>query len=332
MNRILIITLAASAFAPVPALAQSRTVQPPVKWEDVPHAQMRVPGHHVGKPHAAPHATPGPQMRKMEVHRAPTAHAAPPPVVKHHGPVRAHGAFDRTIVRHHRGGHSAWRGHRGLKNYSHYRRIDRGFGLPQAWWGPRYQIHNWSMYGLPAPIHGGRWVRYYDDALMVDGYGRVHDGRWGMAWDDWQDQWAYDDRGVPAYVGEGDFYPGDEDYAWVEGERGRYAEGYDHGGSYAHGHGYGHAAPCAQGCPVPPPPYPYGHGYGWGHGYGYGAGWGYGAAMVVTETTVTTSPTIVTETWIEEEVVHERRAKKARKYKAKPRYRAPKPRPYGERG
>ena len=149
----------------------------------------------------------------------------------------------------------------------------------------------------------------------------MHDGRYGMAWDEWQDQWAYDDRGVPVYSGDGDFYPGEEDYAWADGEGGAYAEGYEQGyrsdGNYAYG-------TCPQACAYPPAPpaYP--------HGYGYGYGWGYGAGMVVTETTVTTAPTVVTETW-EEEVVYEQRARKARKYRAKPRYHRPRPQP-GERG
>jgi len=212
----------------------------------------------------------------------------------------------RVIMRHH-----------GARNFAGYRRLDPGFFLPRPWWGPQFQIHNWSMYGLPQPMYGGRWIRYYDDALMVDGYGRVTDGRWGMNWDEWQDQWDYDDRGVPVYVGNGDFYPGEEDYAWAEG---------DHGG-YGHDQSYAHGGPCPQTCSYgysyPYPAYPY------GYGYGYGYGWAYGAGAVVTETTVTTAPTVVTETYYEE-VVRERRAK-PRKQRVRPRYHRPTP-PPGERG
>jgi hypothetical protein len=218
-------------------------------------------------------------------------------------------------------GHRMKKRHQGVRNFSGYRRLDRGLVLPQPWWGPQYQIGNWSMYGLSQPVPGGRWVRYYDDALMVDGHGRVMDGRWGMSWDQWQDQWDYDERGVPVYVGNGDFYPGEEDYAWVDEGRGGY--GYDQR------HAYGYGAPCTQTCTTTYV-HPYYHPYGYGHGYGAGWGWGYGAGAVVTETTVTTGPTVVTETYYEEEVVRERRAK-PRKYRAKPRYHRPVPRP-GERG
>lgn len=315
MKQFALMMLAASALAPASAVAQQRTAAPPVKWEDTPNAQMHMPGGHAPVAHA-PRARPP--------HHAPS-HAAPrhvvgtpPVVIQHHGPAQVHVRNGhRTVVRHHRGNRI---GHRGFKNYSNYRRIDRGFFLPQPWWGPGYHIQNYAMYGLPQPIGGGRWVRYYDDALMIDAGGRVHDGRYGMAWDEWQDQWAYDDRGVPVYSGNGDFYPGEEDYAWVEGEGGGYAHGYEQG--YRHdGGGYAYGA-CPQACAYPP----VGHAYP----YGYGHGWGYGGGMVVTETTVTTSPTVVTEIW-EEEVVYEQRARKPRKYRAKPRYHRPRPQP-GERG
>ncbi len=325
MKKLVVLMLAASALAPASAIAQ-RTAAPPLKWEDTPHAKMRAP---MAPPVAA---APGPMRHTRPFADVAPAPGAAPVIMPHHGPgaAPAH-KRDRVIVRHH-GGPGAKMRHRGMKNYSGYHRIDRGFALPHAWWGPRYQIHNWSMYGLPQPFHGGRWVRYYDDALLVDGYGRVMDGRWGMSWDQWGDQWGYDDRGVPAYVGNGDFYPGDEDYAWVEEDR----RGYGYDQRYADGG-------CAQACAAPPPPppgYPYGHGYGsaYGHGYGsaygrgYGWGWGYGGAVVVTETTVTTAPTVVTETYYEEEVVSQRRATKPRKYRAKPRYHRPAPPPPGERG
>ena len=328
MKKLALIMLAASALAPASAAAQQRTAAPPVKWEDTPNAQMRMPGGHVPMAHApVTHAPVAHAPIARPPHHGPS-HAAPrhvggmpPVVVQHRGPVRVHVRNgDRVRVRHHSGSRMGMRGHHGFKNYSNYRRIDRGFFLPQPWWGQGYHIQNYSMYGLPHPIGGGRWVRYYDDALMVDAGGRVLDGRYGMAWDEWQDQWTYDDRGVPVYAGDGDFYPGDEDYAWVEGRDGGYAEG------EVYGHGEGHAyGGCPQSCAYPPAPaYPYGYGYGYGHG------WGYGGGMVVTETTITTAPTIVNEVW-EEEVVYEQRVRKPRKYRAKPRYHRPRPQP-GERG
>ena len=255
---------------------------------------------------AHPGAAPQPQMHVRVP--APGAHA--PTARPHHGPVRfgmrrtpgGNQHFERRIIRHH-----------GINAFPGYRRFDRGFILPQSWWGPQYHIGNWGMYGLPQPMHGGRWVRYYDDALLIDGNGRVHDGRWGMKWDEWDREWAYDDRGVPVYVGNGDFHPGAEDYAVVEGQGGAYANGYGH-------HGYGHQ----------------GYGYGaygqQGYGYAYpGCACGYGSGMVVTETTVTTAPTVVAETVYEDVVVetHRYRAKPRPRVKARPR---PAPVLPGERG
>jgi len=245
--------------------------------------------------------------------------------VRHHGGghAAAHGA-NRVVVRRHGGGDMRMGSHHRNRNYSGYHRIDRGFVLPQAWWGPRYGISNWSAYGLPQPIHGGRWVRYYDDALMIDSYGRVHDGRWGMTWDDRDDRWSYDDRGAPYRGGDDDYY--DEDY--YEDERdGRYADHRGgHGYERGHDRGHSHGAPCQQGCA------PHAGAYGQHHGYGYGYGYGYGGGMVVTETTVTTHPSVVTHHYVEEQVVHQRRAAKPRKHRAKPRYHRPAPPPPGERG
>jgi Ni/Co efflux regulator RcnB len=228
--------------------------------------------------------------------------APAPPIVRTVRPaeIRSPGSAppraDRFVIRR-QPGHGAL-GHGPVTAHREYRRIDRGHSLPQSWWGPRYQIDDWSSYRLPQPMHGGRWVRYYDDALMVDRQGRVHDGRYGMAWDEWGDEWAYDDRGVPAYVGDGDFYPGGEDYAWVGGE-GRYAE--DRRGPYPDEdcgscddhRGYRHQAPA--------------YGYGYGHGGG----------MVVTETTVTTSPTVVVETTYEDQVVEQARAHQPRRHRSR---------------
>jgi hypothetical protein len=42
---------------------------------------------------------------------------------------------------------------------------------------------NYHGYGLPAPMNGYSWSRYYDDAVMVDRRGRVRDHRSGIDWD-----------------------------------------------------------------------------------------------------------------------------------------------------
>ncbi len=215
---------------------------------------------------------------------------------RHHG-----GGGNQRFVIHKRGGNQMMRGrHHGINRHHKYKRIDRGFSVPHSWWGPRFHVFNWNMYGFAPPMQGRRWIRYYDDALLIDDRGRVHDGRWGMNWDEYEDRWSYDEEGVPYY----------------DGEEGDYAE---HGGPPPPP-----PPPCAQACPPPMPGY--GHGYTYpAYPYGYGYGWMHGGMVTITETTVhAAAPQVVTETvYIEKKV------------KTKPRrsYKRAKPRPQpGERG
>ena len=55
----------------------------------------------------------------------------------------------------------------------HYRRISIGFSLGSAFFGPRFWIDAPWQYRLPAAYGSYRWVRYYDDVLLVD----VRNGR-----------------------------------------------------------------------------------------------------------------------------------------------------------
>ena len=151
------------------------------------------------------------------------------------------------------------------ERYRDYRRLERGGLVPDQWRGPSYQIIDWGAYGLYQPMHGHRWIRYYDDALLIDSQGRVWDGRYGMDWSRF-DGWDYDKRGIPVYVGGHGAVV--EHHAYAKHHGGGYGH---HQGGYGHP-GYGYAYPAA--------------GYGYG-GYGY-AGYGYGGAWV-TETTVTYS-------------------------------------------
>ncbi|MGK6320954.1 RcnB family protein [Sphingomonas sp. DT-204] len=84
-----------------------------------------------------------------------------------------------------------------------YRRPVRGWVLPRYWFAPTFYVTDFATYGLGAPPHGYNWVRYYDDAVLVDGYGRVQDSVSGIDWD------RYD--GDPAYPDDG--YAYDEGYA-----------------------------------------------------------------------------------------------------------------------
>lgn len=74
-----------------------------------------------------------------------------------------------------------WRGHRQrYSNYyrpgryhspyrSHsYSRISIGFSLGSGYYGSRYWINDPWYYRLPAAYGSYRWVRYYDDVLLID--------------------------------------------------------------------------------------------------------------------------------------------------------------------
>ena len=252
----------------------------------------------------------------------------------------------RAVVR---GGGRAM--HRGFAHH----RLQHGFVVHTFLMGPQFHVANWRLYGFPQPPRDHRWIRYYDDAYLVDGHGRVREGRHGLDWDQYGERWDMAD-GIPSYYGSGDFHPSEQDYAAVEaygpshgrgwdyseyesgqgGYRDRYGEGRDggHGGyrdRYGErrdgGYGYGYPPPYG-GCQPAPQPCP-GAGYGYGYGYGY-----YGWPAVIVETTVTTGG--VVEEVVEEVVTVRQRPRRAR---ARPRRcdcpAAPAPRrppPAGERG
>jgi hypothetical protein len=195
------------------------------------------------------------------------------------------------------------------------RRIHRGFFIPPMWFGPQFHVNNWQTYGFYEPGADQRWVRYYDDAYLIDRGGRVVDSREDMDWDRYGEEWDMDD-GIPAYRGRG-HHGDDEDYSWSEERSG-------------HGGGYG-----------PPMPGP-GYGYGGGYGYSHGGGYGYGAYAypIVIETVTTSGGTTVYEEVTEEVVEVRHRARPHRRARcvcAAPRpapvRRAPVRRPPpGERG
>lgn len=74
-------------------------------------------------------------------------------------------------------------GWRAPGDWAAYRRPIVGYVLPSYWINPSYRILNYGGYGLPAPIDGYGWSRYYDDAVMVDRNGRVRDHRSSVDWD-----------------------------------------------------------------------------------------------------------------------------------------------------
>ncbi|WP_317153556.1 RcnB family protein [Sphingopyxis indica] len=69
--------------------------------------------------------------------------------------------------------------------YPHYgyRRFSIGFTLGSLFYGQRYWINDPWYYRLPPAYGNYRWVRYYDDALLVDIYsGRVVDVIYDFFW------------------------------------------------------------------------------------------------------------------------------------------------------
>jgi Ni/Co efflux regulator RcnB len=216
-----------------------------------------------------------------------------------------------------------------MQGHHFQRRLQRGFIVPQFWWGPQFQINNWQMYGFADPGRDGRWIRYYDDAYLIDHDGRIRDAREGLDWDQYGEEWDMAD-GIPAYRGSRDYRPGDEDYAWAEDHEDHEGHG-DREGHMRHGERH-----MRHGGPVGP-------GYGYGEGGStqvYGGGYGYGAYAypIVIETVTTSGAAQAYSEEVIEEYVQVRRAH----HRARPRClcrapvrRPPPPRPRppaGERG
>jgi Ni/Co efflux regulator RcnB len=166
--------------------------------------------------------------------------------------------------------------------------MQRGGRVPPGFMGPRFEVRDWRRFGFPAPFPGGRWIRFENDALLIDGEGRIFDSRPDWDWDGYADgrmaerdgrSWEEGAREVDEGRGAGDV----RTRVFVQ-----------HGPPPGYGGGYG---------PPPPPP-----GYGGGYGYGYG---GYGS-VIVTETTVTEAPVVeqrrYVRTYVQRvRVVHHRR-------------------------
>ena len=207
-------------------------------------------------------------------------------------------------------------------NFPHHR-LRNGFFIHPFFFGPQFHVQNWQLYGFAPPPRDHRWVRYYDDAYLIDREGRVRDHRYGLDWDQYGERWEMDD-GIPSYYGRGDWRPGPDDYAWFE------RHGYGDERDYADDRGGYGPPPGAGGCHPQMPCGGYGPAYG-GYGYGYGI-----AYPIVIETTVVTGGGCgCTEEVIEEVVeVRERPRRYRHRRPAPPRQAAPPPPPppAGERG
>lgn len=245
---------------------------------------------------------------------AQNAPPAPPPPP----PPMVHGAHAPGAPMMHPGMHHPMPGPGRMSGMHH--RFGRGHVVPPQFRGGQFIVHDWRMFGWPAPIPGGRWIRYHDDALLIDGDGRVMDGRYGWDWERRVDRMAHhDDESWDGDYDRGDDYGRGDD--WDDDGR-HHGKGGRHGKVdrmvrvYRHGDGYeGDQGDCRRSCArvrhlPPPPPHP-GYGYGYG-GYGYGMGCGCGP-VVVTETITTTAPVVETRTYYE--TVYEHRAAPRRHYK-----------------
>lgn len=136
---------------------------------------QRMVRHGPGAGYPMPGRTVGP-VRPMT---PPMAHPGPRPVVYPQG-----GRWGSKV------GGRWWGGANAPGGWTAYRRPYRGYALPTYWIAPRFFINDWQGYGLSQPGSGYNWVRYYDDAVLIDGRGSVYDMRGGIDWDDT----GYDDR------------------------------------------------------------------------------------------------------------------------------------------
>ena len=101
----------------------------------------------------------------------------------------------------------------------HRSRFHVGGFIGGFFFAPQFRVNNWRLYGFAPPPPRHQWVRYYDDAYLIDGRGQIYDTRYDVEWDRYGERWDRDREGIPYYVGDGDYYPDDRDHAYVERER-----------------------------------------------------------------------------------------------------------------
>jgi Ni/Co efflux regulator RcnB len=49
-----------------------------------------------------------------------------------------------------------------------YQSFNRGGRISNSYYAPRYYINDYARYRLPRPGYNQRWVRHYNDVLLVD--------------------------------------------------------------------------------------------------------------------------------------------------------------------
>ena len=117
------------------------------------------------------------------------------------------------VVQHHRAprwgskvGGRWWGGVNAPGGWNAYRRPVRGWALPVYWNTPRFYVSEWSAYGFRQPQNGYNWVRYYDDAVLVDSRGSVYDSVSDVDWDRYEGG-ADDYRDDRVYAGDDGYEP-----------------------------------------------------------------------------------------------------------------------------
>ncbi|MCW3845829.1 RcnB family protein [Sphingomonas sp. LB-2] len=226
-----------------------------------------------------------------------------------------------------------WGGSQAPGGWGGYHRPRRGGQLPPYWLSPNFQIPDYLSFGLSAPPYGFYWVRYYDDAVLVDAQGGVQASVSGIAWSSasasagagYASSSASASASAGGYGGQqggpiGYVDPNPPYYAGPQG-------GYAPPGAYGPP-----AVQVSGGCPQVCPQVYTQQGGGYGYNGGYYSGGGYYGGGSTTTTVVIQSPPVVTTTIVEEvveeEVVTTRYVRSAprRVYRAPVRHR-PRPRP-----
>ena len=196
-----------------------------------------------------------------------------------------------------------WGGSQAPGGWGGYRRPRRGHAIDSYWMRPDFRIPDYLSFGLAAPPYGYFWVRYYDDAVLVDARGSVQTSVSGIAWSDAS---AYAGGGYAASAASASASSGSYggQMATVDPNQGYYGQPQ---GGYAPPAVYG--PPAAQntyyqlGCYSACPPVYQGGGYQQGGTYYQGGGY-YGGGSTTT-TVVIQSPPVITTTIVEEEIVTE---------------------------
>jgi Ni/Co efflux regulator RcnB len=74
------------------------------------------------------------------------------------------GSYQRVVYIHHPFSYGVYRRPHGW----YYRRWGYGDTLPSFFWVRDFWIDSWWMFDLPIPPYGYEWIRYGDDALLVN--------------------------------------------------------------------------------------------------------------------------------------------------------------------